>query len=54
MLRWMSWVTREDRIRNEYIRESIGVSEAVKTSLGRRGRLKILNAIECNCWCVRE
>jgi len=27
MLRWMSGMTREDRIRNEYIRGSIGVAK---------------------------
>jgi len=26
MLRWMSGVIREDRIRNEYVRGSIGVA----------------------------
>ena len=29
MLRWMSGVTREDKIRNEYIRGSIGVASIV-------------------------
>jgi len=29
MLRWMSGVKREDRIRNEYVRGSIGVASRV-------------------------
>ncbi|XP_025410679.1 uncharacterized protein LOC112683737 [Sipha flava] len=29
MLRWMSEVTREDRIRNEYVRDSIGIASVV-------------------------
>jgi hypothetical protein len=29
MLKWMSEVTREDRIRNEYVRSSIGVASVV-------------------------
>jgi hypothetical protein len=29
-LRWMSEVTREDRIRSEYVRGSIGVVSVVK------------------------
>jgi len=29
MLRWMSWVTREDRIRNEYVRGSVRVMSIV-------------------------
>ena len=38
MLRWMSGVTREDRIRNEYIRGSIGVSSIVEKM--RENRLR--------------
>jgi len=26
MLRWMSGVTREDRARNEYVRENVGIA----------------------------
>ena len=38
MLRWMSGVTREDRIRNEYIRGSLKVVEASKKI--QEGRLR--------------
>jgi len=37
-LRWMSGVTREDRIRNEYVRGCIGVSSIVDKT--RENRLR--------------
>jgi len=35
MLRWMTGVTRDDRKKNEYVRESIGVA-SILDDLGRR------------------
>eukprot|EP00102_Acyrthosiphon_pisum_P026090 XP_016663300.1 PREDICTED: uncharacterized protein LOC107884852 [Acyrthosiphon pisum] len=43
MLRWMSGVTREDRIRNEYIRDSIGVASIVDKM--RENRLRWLGHV---------
>ncbi|KAK7282177.1 hypothetical protein RIF29_10772 [Crotalaria pallida] len=37
MLRWMSGHTRQDRIRNEYIREKVGVTPIVKLSFDTLG-----------------
>jgi len=43
MLKWMSGVTREDRIRNEYVRGSIGVASIVaKMRENRLGGLVML------------
>jgi hypothetical protein len=36
MLRWMSGVTREDRIRNEYVRGSIDVASIVDKMRGNK------------------
>jgi hypothetical protein len=43
MLKWMSEVTREDRIRNEYVRGSIGVASIVDKI--RENRLKLCGHI---------
>jgi hypothetical protein len=40
MLKWMSGVTREDGIKNEYVRGSIGVAYIVKNM--RENRLRCL------------
>ena len=43
MLRWMSGVTREDRIKNEYVRGSIGVASIVDKM--RENRLRWLGHV---------
>ena len=43
MLRWMSGVTREDKIRNKYIRGSIGVASIVDKM--RENRLRWLGHV---------